>query len=82
VYFSKIKSTKTFPKVPGIDLCKSKGKNVVCEARINEAWRGSKRWLGFDGAYLMSDSEPVINKNKAHRKDKREHKYIIHLTKF
>ena len=45
-------ATKTFPKVPGIDLCKSKGKNVVFEARINEARRGSKMWLGFDGAYL------------------------------
>jgi hypothetical protein len=26
----------------------------------------------------MSDSEPVINKNKAHRKDKREYK-AVHL---
>ena len=27
----------------------------------------------------MSDSELVVNKNKAHRKDKREHKAIIHI---
>jgi hypothetical protein len=44
---------KTFPRVPGIDLCKLKGKNVVFEARINKVQKGSKMWLGFDGAYLM-----------------------------
>ena len=27
----------------------------------------------------MSDSELVVNKNKAHRKDKRERKAIIHI---
>ena len=31
--------------LPGTDLCKSKGKSVVFEARINEVWRGSKMWL-------------------------------------
>jgi hypothetical protein len=45
---------KTFQKVSGIDLCKPKSKNVVFEAGINEAWRGPKMWLGFDGAYLNS----------------------------
>jgi hypothetical protein len=45
-------TTKTFPRVPGIDLCKSKGKNVVFEAGINKVQKGSKMWLGFDGAYL------------------------------
>ena len=44
--------TKTFPKAPGIDLCKLKGENVVFEARINKVRRGSKMWLGFNGAYL------------------------------
>ena len=43
---------KTFPRVPGIDLYKSIGKNVVFEARINKVWKGSKMWLGFDGTYL------------------------------
>jgi len=46
--------TKTFPKVPGIDLCKWKGKNIVFEAGMNEVQRGSKMWLGFDSAYLIS----------------------------
>lgn len=44
--------TKTFPKVPGIDLCKSKGKNVVFEARINKMQSCLKMWLGFDDVYL------------------------------
>jgi hypothetical protein len=44
--------TKTFPNVPGIDLCKSKGKNVMFEAGINKVQRCSEMWLGFDGAYL------------------------------
>jgi hypothetical protein len=46
--------TKTFPKVPGIDLCKLKGKNVMFEAGINKVQRCSEMWLGFDGAYLMN----------------------------
>ena len=48
--------TKTFPKVPGIDLCKSKGKNVVFEAGINEVQSCSKMWLGFNGVYLITKS--------------------------
>ena len=59
-------ATKTFPKVPGIDLCKSKGKNVVFEARINEARRGSKMWLGFDGAYRSSCELQKQTKNSTH----------------
>ena len=55
MYLNKIMITKTFPKVPGIDLCKWKGKNIVFEARINEVQRGSKMWLGFDGAYLSQE---------------------------
>ena len=52
MYLNKIMITKTFPKVPGIDLCKSKGKNVMFEAGINKVQRCSEMWLGFDGAYL------------------------------
>lgn len=49
--------TKTFPKVPGIDLCKWKGKNIVFEAGINKVQRGSKMWLGFSGTYLRTVEE-------------------------
>jgi len=44
--------TKIYPKVPGMDLCKSNGKNFVFEAGINKVWSGSKMWLGFNVAYL------------------------------
>jgi hypothetical protein len=54
MYLNKIMITKTFPKVPGIDLCKWKGKNIVFEAGMNEVQRGSKMWLGVDGTYLNS----------------------------
>ena len=53
--------TKTFPKVPGIDLCKSKGKNVMFEAGINKVQRCSEMWLGFDGAYLSTVLAAVLS---------------------
>jgi hypothetical protein len=59
--------TRTFPKVPGIDLCKSKGKNVMFEAGINKVQRCSEMWLGFDGAYLNSNTLEllgIISRNK------------------
>ena len=44
--------------LPGTDPCKSKSKNVVFGARINEVWRDSKMWLGLDGIYLShSDTD-------------------------
>ena len=45
---------KIFPKVLRTDLCKQNSKNVVFEPGINKVRRGSKVWLGFDGAYLTS----------------------------
>jgi hypothetical protein len=53
--------TKTFPKVPGIDLCKLKGKNVMFEAGINKVQRCSEMWLGFDGAYLSTVLAAVLS---------------------
>ena len=52
MYLNKIMITKTFPKVPGIDLSKLKGKNVMFEAGINKVQRCSEMWLGFDVRYL------------------------------
>jgi hypothetical protein len=49
---NKIMITKTFLKVLRIVLCRQKEKNFVFEAKINKVWRGSKMWLGFNGAYL------------------------------
>jgi len=43
---------KIFSKVLRTDLCKQNSKNVVFEPGINKTRRGSKVWLGFDGAYL------------------------------
>ena len=45
-------TTKTYPKVSGMDLCKSNGKNAVFEARINKVRSGSRMWLGFGVACL------------------------------
>ena len=61
MYLNKIMITKTFPKVPGIDLCKSKGKNVMFEAGINKVQRCSEMWLGFDGAYLSTVLAAVLS---------------------
>jgi len=45
-------SLEYLTKVPGMDLCKSNGKNVVFEAGINKVQSGSKLWLGFNVTYL------------------------------